>query len=159
MNLKEWNERVSTPDFVQAIRPLYADKARENAARYADLLKLYEKTFPGDAQITLFSAAAPFCFPARITVLSVGDRSARSAPDSPLYLEDNMKIVTFNLRCDNNGDGENRWQFRKGIVLDKIEAEAPDVIGFQEALQHPQLRRVERPSQEWLWQRPQQRFI
>ena len=56
MNLKEWNERVSTPDFVQAIRPLYADKARENAARYADLLKLYEKTFPGDAQITLFSA-------------------------------------------------------------------------------------------------------
>ena len=56
MNLKEWNERVSTPDFVQAIRPLYTDKARENAVRYADLLKLYEKTFPGDAQITLFSA-------------------------------------------------------------------------------------------------------
>ena len=36
-----------------------------------------------------------------------------------------MKIVTFNLRCDNNGDAENRWEFRKGIVLDRLEAEAP----------------------------------
>ncbi len=43
-----------------------------------------------------------------------------------------MKIVTFNLRCDNNGDAENRWQFRKGIVLDRLEAETPDVVGFQE---------------------------
>ena len=43
-----------------------------------------------------------------------------------------MKIVTFNLRCDNNGDAENRWEFRKGIVLDRLEAEAPDVAGFQE---------------------------
>ena len=43
-----------------------------------------------------------------------------------------MKIVTFNLRCDNNHDGENRWQFRKGIVLDRLEAEAADVVGFQE---------------------------
>ncbi len=43
-----------------------------------------------------------------------------------------MKIVTFNLRCDNNHDGENRWEFRKGLVLDRLEAEAPDVVGFQE---------------------------
>ena len=56
MNLNEWKERVSTPEFVQAIRPLYADKAQANAARYADLLDLYEKTFGQDAQVTLFSA-------------------------------------------------------------------------------------------------------
>ena len=43
-----------------------------------------------------------------------------------------MKIVTFNLRCDNNWDGENRWEFRKGLVLDRLEKEAPDVVGFQE---------------------------
>ncbi|MBQ8953157.1 MAG: endonuclease/exonuclease/phosphatase family protein [Clostridia bacterium] len=43
-----------------------------------------------------------------------------------------MKIVTFNLRCDNDGDAENRWEFRKGLVLDRLEAEAPDVAGFQE---------------------------
>ena len=45
-----------------------------------------------------------------------------------------MYIVSFNLRCDNNGDGENRFQFRKGLILDKIEAEKPDIIGFQECL-------------------------
>lgn len=43
-----------------------------------------------------------------------------------------MKIVTFNLRCDNDRDAENRWEFRKGIVLDRLEAESPDVVGFQE---------------------------
>lgn len=43
-----------------------------------------------------------------------------------------MKIVTFNLRCDNDYDAENRWQFRKGLVLDKLDAEKPDAVGFQE---------------------------
>ena len=47
-----------------------------------------------------------------------------------------MKIVTFNLRYDNDHDGENRWQFRKGLVLDRLEAERPDVVGFQEVLPH-----------------------
>jgi endonuclease/exonuclease/phosphatase family metal-dependent hydrolase len=43
-----------------------------------------------------------------------------------------MKIVTFNLRTDVKVDGENRFQFRKGIILDKLTREAPDVVGFQE---------------------------
>ena len=43
-----------------------------------------------------------------------------------------MKIVTFNLRTDVKVDGENRFAFRKGIILDKIAAEQPDVVGFQE---------------------------
>lgn len=43
-----------------------------------------------------------------------------------------MQIVTFNLRNDNDYDAENRWQFRKGIILDKISAESPDLMGFQE---------------------------
>ena len=44
-----------------------------------------------------------------------------------------MKVVTFNLRCDAPNDGENRWEFRKGLVLDKLDAEKPDLAGFQEA--------------------------
>lgn len=44
-----------------------------------------------------------------------------------------MKIATFNLRTDVAADGDNRWQCRKGLVLDRIMAEQPDVIGFQEA--------------------------
>ncbi len=51
-----------------------------------------------------------------------------------------MKIVTFNLACDYgqfNGDIiENRWQYRKGLVLDKIQEEQPDLIGFQEATEN-----------------------
>ena len=43
-----------------------------------------------------------------------------------------MKIVTFNLRTDVKSDRENRFQFRKGIILDKLTQEAPDVVGFQE---------------------------
>ena len=43
-----------------------------------------------------------------------------------------MKIATFNVRTDIPVDGENRWQFRKGLILDKLTAEQPDVIGFQE---------------------------
>ena len=56
MNLKEWKARVSSPEFVQLIRHLYAEKADANVSRYAALLDLYEKTFPGEGQICLFSA-------------------------------------------------------------------------------------------------------
>ena len=42
------------------------------------------------------------------------------------------KIVTFNLRTDVKVDGENRFAFRKGIILDKIHEELPDIVGFQE---------------------------
>ena len=47
-----------------------------------------------------------------------------------------MKIVTFNLRCDSAGDGINAFAHRKGMILDKIDAERPDIIGFQECRAH-----------------------
>ena len=56
MNLNEWKARVCTPAFAQVIRPLYADRAQENAKRYEGLLDLYEKTFGAEGDITLFSA-------------------------------------------------------------------------------------------------------
>lgn len=56
MNLNEWRARVAGPEFVQAIRPLYADKAEENVQRYTELLDLYAKTFRPEDDITLFSA-------------------------------------------------------------------------------------------------------
>lgn len=43
-----------------------------------------------------------------------------------------LKIVTFNLRCNSRGDGVNMFDVRKGLILDKIDAERPDVLGFQE---------------------------
>lgn len=45
-----------------------------------------------------------------------------------------ISVVTFNLRMDTPHDGRDRFQFRKGLILDKIETEKPDVIGFQECL-------------------------
>ncbi len=45
-----------------------------------------------------------------------------------------IKVVTFNLRYDNFSDAANRWQLRKGMILDRLEAEAPDLIGVQECL-------------------------
>lgn len=45
-----------------------------------------------------------------------------------------MKFVTFNIRLDNGLDGINCFVHRSGGILRKIEAEMPDVIGFQECL-------------------------
>ncbi len=43
-----------------------------------------------------------------------------------------MKFVTYNIRTEAACDGVNRFFFRRGLILDKIEKEQPDIIGFQE---------------------------
>lgn len=43
-----------------------------------------------------------------------------------------MKIVTFNLRCVLEGDGINSFWHRSGSIINKINAENPDIICFQE---------------------------
>lgn len=45
-----------------------------------------------------------------------------------------LKIATFNLRCNTRHDKENMFDIRKGLILDKIMNESPDIIGFQEML-------------------------
>lgn len=47
-----------------------------------------------------------------------------------------MKIVTFNLRCDNPRDGENQFVYRQPLILRVLNQEKPDVICFQEVLPH-----------------------
>ncbi len=47
-----------------------------------------------------------------------------------------MKVVTFNLRVDIPLDEQHMFKNRKGLILDKIDTEKPDVIGFQEMLPH-----------------------
>jgi len=47
-----------------------------------------------------------------------------------------MKIVTFNIRCDYNQDGDNNFCFRKPLILEKLRQENPDIICFQEVLPH-----------------------
>ncbi|MBQ3079161.1 MAG: endonuclease/exonuclease/phosphatase family protein [Clostridia bacterium] len=43
-----------------------------------------------------------------------------------------MRIVSYNLRCDVKADGVNSFRNRRGFVMDKLESEMADVIGFQE---------------------------
>lgn len=47
-----------------------------------------------------------------------------------------MKVVTFNIRCDYNQDGDNNFQNRKDIILKKLNSENADIVCFQEVLPH-----------------------
>lgn len=47
-----------------------------------------------------------------------------------------MKFVTYNLRCDRQQDGENRFSCRQPLILRTIAREKPDVICFQEVEPH-----------------------
>lgn len=44
-----------------------------------------------------------------------------------------IKVVTFNLRMESESDGKNYFFNRAPLILEKIRAEKPDIIGFQEA--------------------------
>lgn len=44
-----------------------------------------------------------------------------------------LTVVTFNLRMDNRGDGENYFFNRAPFILETVGKEKPDLIGFQEA--------------------------
>lgn len=47
-----------------------------------------------------------------------------------------MKFVTFNIRYDCGEDGENSFSRRRGLILETIRREEPDLICFQEVLPH-----------------------
>ncbi|GAP12690.1 metal-dependent hydrolase [Longilinea arvoryzae] len=43
-----------------------------------------------------------------------------------------IRIMSFNIRCSNCADGLNRWENRKPLVLARIQAFQPDLLGVQE---------------------------
>ena len=47
-------------------------------------------------------------------------------------MENTLKIMSFNLRVDNTGDGINSFTNRFHRVVEILESEKPDVVGFQE---------------------------
>ena len=48
--------------------------------------------------------------------------------------ENDLKVMTFNIRYGTANDGENSWEFRKDNVVKTIEAFKPNLLGLQEAL-------------------------
>jgi endonuclease/exonuclease/phosphatase family metal-dependent hydrolase len=47
-----------------------------------------------------------------------------------------MWMMTFNIRFENDRDGENGWEYRRDFVTGIIERYAPAVVGTQEGLPH-----------------------
>jgi len=43
-----------------------------------------------------------------------------------------LKVMTYNLRVDFGGDGENNWQFRREMLAGQIKFHQPDFLGTQE---------------------------
>lgn len=47
-----------------------------------------------------------------------------------------VNVMTFNIRYDNPGDGEDAWPLRKEWVGQLIDSSEADIVGLQEALHH-----------------------
>ena len=45
-------------------------------------------------------------------------------------------VMTFNIRYDHAGDGENAWPHRKEVAAEVIRARGVDLLGTQEVLAH-----------------------
>ncbi len=61
---------------------------------------------------------------------ATGDGSAQTSPS------DEFKVMTFNLRYDNPGDGKNQWSNRKTFAADVVRNSGASIIGIQEGLHH-----------------------
>lgn len=61
-------------------------------------------------------------------VIYVADSSTIHADPLP------MRVMTFNIRYNNPGDGENAWPHRRDMAASMIRFHRADVIGLQEAI-------------------------
>ncbi|HVR44292.1 MAG TPA: endonuclease/exonuclease/phosphatase family protein [Thermoanaerobaculia bacterium] len=50
--------------------------------------------------------------------------------------EASLRVMSFNIRFDNPGDGENAWPHRRDVVASQIRSHGADLVGVQEALEH-----------------------
>ena len=70
--------------------------------------------------------------------------AAAETPPSPL------RVMSFNIRYDNPGDGEHRWANRRPLVASVVRFHEVDLLGVQEALDH-QVRQLaeDLPGMDW----------
>ncbi len=47
--------------------------------------------------------------------------------------DDEIKVMSFNVRTDSSSDGTNGWSYRKTACVEMIKDQKPTIIGFQEA--------------------------
>jgi len=53
-----------------------------------------------------------------------------------IFAQENLSVMTYNIRYDSPNDGLDQWNYRKKILTDQIRFYAPDVLGIQEGLLH-----------------------
>ena len=71
--------------------------------------------------------------PARPFVLSVILLTALLNP-ARVEAQAPVTVMSFNIRYGTANDGPDRWELRRGQLIDLLKAQNPDVIGVQEAL-------------------------
>ena len=49
--------------------------------------------------------------------------------------EQEIKVMTYNIKYANENDGENSWSKRKDWITDQIRFYEPDILGVQEAME------------------------
>lgn len=67
-------------------------------------------------------------------LLATGCRASMRTGGDPTTAADPLRVMTFNIRYDNPGDGVNAWPNRKDWVASLIRFHAADAVGVQEAL-------------------------
>jgi endonuclease/exonuclease/phosphatase family metal-dependent hydrolase len=50
--------------------------------------------------------------------------------------QSDLKVMTFNIRYDNPNDGDYSWKNRLPLMKELLQQQAPDIMGFQEALKN-----------------------
>lgn len=81
---------------------------------------------------TICCVAAVAFFASSVTAQVTTEASVALASGA----DDTLKVMTFNIRYDNPGDGQDSWPHRRDWVAEIVAREQPDLVGFQEALRH-----------------------
>ena len=74
---------------------------------------------------------------------------ALSFSQSPAQ-HNSFRVMSFNLRLPNQGDGINYWDHRRPLVASTIRYHEPDIIGVQEAFRR-QLDEMMTDMPEYTW--------
>jgi len=69
-----------------------------------------------------------------VVALVAASTGCGDAPEERVPLGPALAVMTFNIRYGTAPDGPDRWERRRELLLDVLRAEAPDVVGLQEAL-------------------------
>jgi endonuclease/exonuclease/phosphatase family metal-dependent hydrolase len=69
---------------------------------------------------------------ALVAVVAVGEASDAGAAAETTG--EPLRVMTFNIRFDNPGDGEDAWPLRREKAASMVRFHGADVVGLQEAL-------------------------